>query len=142
MKRAVFALVLVCLFLTVCDIVAVELHYRPLGAWKRIWVWHCIFLWSAFLIPLVISYFLKSVVPLGTWLFFGFGLEDTVFYGLQGYLPDRFIGVSVLGVFEPSLLQVLVFNLIGILSIVSYVSFFGHVSVLDIGRKVYSSAKC
>ena len=113
-------LIVLCIALTVLDIAVVELHYRPLTAWNRIWVWHALFLWCAALAPAVACYFLKSLVPLGTWLYFLFGLEDRVFYGLQGYLPVRYWGVHILGVWEPALVEGLLFNLVGVVVIGVY----------------------
>ena len=59
-------------------------------------------------------------IPLATWLFFVFGLEDTMFYALQGYLPPQYWGVSVLGFWEPSLNLISFFNLLGLVTILLF----------------------
>jgi len=94
--------------------VVVEGYYRPLGAWDRIWVWHAICVTVFGSVPLVAAYCLRSFVPLVTWFCFLFGLEDTVFYGLQGYLPSQYLGIQVLDVCESSLVLVLQSNFVGL----------------------------
>jgi hypothetical protein len=119
-RKTWLSLTFLCLVLTILDIVVVESHYRPLQAWDRIWVWHGIYRTIFVLIPLLVSYVLKSFVPLATWFFFLFGLEDTLFYALQGYLPVQYPGISILGVWEPTLAFVLQINLLGIASIFAF----------------------
>jgi hypothetical protein len=108
-------LIILCLGLTILDIVVVEGHYRPLEAWDRIWVWHLIYRTVFLLTPLFVAYCLNSFVPLATWFFFLFGLEDTLFYLLQGFLPVQYLGVHVLGIWEPSMVQVLQLNFLGLI---------------------------
>ncbi len=118
--REYLSLVLLCLALTVLDIAVVEIHYRPLQAWDRIWVWHRIYTIVVFSTPVLLASVLSSSIPLATWLFFVFGLEDTMFYALQGYLPPQYWGVSVLGFWEPSLNLVSFFNLLGLITIILF----------------------
>lgn len=118
--KACFSVIILCLALTVLDIVVVEAHYRPLQAWDRIWIWHRIYMVIFVLAPVLLVYALNSLTPLYTWMFFVFGLEDTTFYALQGYLPPRYWGVSILGFWEPSLSLVLLINLLGPVTILLF----------------------
>jgi len=106
--------------LTLLDIIVVEGHYRPLSGWDRIWIWHTIYTTIFISTPLFVAYFLKSFVPIATWFYFLFGLEDTVFYGLQGYLPKQYPGIQILGIWEPQLNQVIQLNLLGLTIILAY----------------------
>jgi hypothetical protein len=108
-------LLLFFLVLTVLDIVVVELYYRPLRAWDRIWMYHLIYIVGLqYLIPLIWAIKEMSWHPLRLWILWFFGLEDTLFYLLQGYLPMQFLGVRIAGMYEPYLNQVIVLNLIGL----------------------------
>ena len=113
-------LIILCLGLTLLDIIVVEGYYRPLEAWDRIWVWHVIYRTVFMLTPLFFAYCLKSFVPLATWIYFLFGLEDTAFYLLQGSLPVKYLGIHVLGVWEPSMVQVLQLNFVGLIIILVF----------------------
>jgi len=117
-------LVTLCFLLTVLDIVVVENFYRPVchtsEDWQIIWKWHLIYRTLIVMVPLFAAVKLKSPIPLGTWIFFIFGLEDTLFYTLQGRLPSQYPGVAILGIWEPFLVQVLPLNIIGILLILAY----------------------
>jgi hypothetical protein len=70
--------------------------------------------------PLAASYFSRSLVPLATLFFFLFGLEDTLFYAMQGYLPLWYPGISVLWFWEPSLNLVLQMNFLGLIAILLF----------------------
>lgn len=118
-----FVVILLCFLLTLLDIIVVEGHYRPLQDWDRIWVWHRIHLTVFVITPLLMVYFLRSFVPLATWFFFHFGLEDTLFYALQGYLPPHYYGISILGFWEPSLNLVFQINLLGLIAILLFAVF-------------------
>ena len=73
------------------------------------------------LAPLLVAYYLKSSVPIATWFYFVFGLEDTIFYGLQGSLPKQYPGIQILGIWEPVLDQALQFNVLGLTIILVYI---------------------
>ena len=60
---------------------------------------------------------LRSLIPLSIIIAFTFGIEDTMFYALQSTLPARYIGVEILGVWQPSLATALAFNLLGLILI-------------------------
>jgi hypothetical protein len=49
-----------------------------------------------------------------------FGLEDTLFYTLQGRLPSQYPGVAIFGIWEPFLTQVLTINIMGLALILAY----------------------
>ena len=115
-----FVLIVICFILTLLDIIVVESYYRPSQAWDRIWVWHMIYRTIFIITPLVGSYFSRSLVPLVTLFFFLFGLEDTLFYALQGYLPLQYSGISVLWFWEPSLNLVLQMNFLGLTAILLF----------------------
>jgi hypothetical protein len=115
-----FVLTAICVFLTILDIGVVESYYRPIQAWDSIWVWHMIYRAIFIVTPVIASYFMKSLIPLATWFFFLFGLEDTLFYAFQGYLPQCYYGVSVLWFWEPSVTLVLQLNLVGLAAIMLF----------------------
>lgn len=106
------------LFLTVIDILMVETVFSPLEAWSLIGFWHLTYfiIISATLL-LLYHTTKKSWYLVGGVLFFMFGLEDTLFYALQGEQPEVYTGVSVLGVWEPSRTTVYLINLAGVLLI-------------------------
>ena len=117
MSKSVYALgltALTCLLLTLLDIFVVEIFFRPDQIWEEIWKYHY-FYWSLIIAtPVLLAWVTKSLVPFATWLFFGFGIEDTIFYALQGYLPDVYWGVSIMGNWEPTVNEVLTLNVIGV----------------------------
>ena len=94
-------LFILCFSLTLLDIVVVEGYFRPMQAWNSILIWHMIYRIIFITIPLIACYFFRHFAPLATWFFFIFGLEDTLFYALQGYLPLNYPGVYVLWFWEP-----------------------------------------
>lgn len=115
--------------LTLLDIAVVETFYRPAADWANIWRYHMIYWALITVLPLLGSYFTKSLLPLLTYVLFFFGVEDTLFYGLQGYLPETYWGVTIAGIFnEPALQTVLWLNIIGlVLSVVFAKSFYKRV---------------
>ncbi|MFA5364561.1 MAG: hypothetical protein WC325_05195 [Candidatus Bathyarchaeia archaeon] len=106
--------------MTILDIAVVESYYRPIQAWNSIWVWHLLYRTVFIVTPVIASYFMKSLIPLATWFFFLFGLEDTLFYAMQGYLPPLYYGVNVLWFWEPSVTMVLQMNLVGLAAILVF----------------------
>ena len=120
--RGLWALLLICFGLTVLDILVVETFFRSEGLWDLIIFWHVPYWIAIFLFPLIFAYETKSYIPLAGWLFFLFGLEDTLFYALQGSLPVRYWGVMVMGVWEPSLWFVLQVNVVGLFLMVLVVA--------------------
>ena len=105
---------LTCLVLTLLDIFVVEIFFRPEQIWGEIWKCHYVY-WSLIITtPVLLAWVMKSLVPFAVWLFFGFGIEDTLFYALQGYLPDIYWGVSIMGSWEPAVSEVLILNVIGV----------------------------
>jgi len=103
--------------LTLLDIIVVESYYRPADAWTSIWLWHSLYFVLYVGIPVLMSMRLRSLIPVSVIIAFAFGIEDTVFYALQSTLPPRYIGVEILGVWEPSLATALTFNLLGLIFI-------------------------
>jgi hypothetical protein len=118
--KAYSVLIILCLTLTLLDIIIVECYYRYLAGWDRIWIWHTIYTAIFILTPLFVAIWIKSWVPIATWFYFLFGLEDTLFYGLQGYLPKQYPGIQIFGIWEPTLNQVLQLNLLGLVVIIAY----------------------
>ena len=106
--------VLVFLLLTLLDIIVVEGYYRPTAAWGSIWFWHYLYFILYVGIPIFMALKLRSFVPLSMIVAFAFGIEDTLFYVLQFRLPATYVGVEILGVWEPSFTTGLIFNLIGL----------------------------
>ena len=113
-------LFILCFSLTLLDIVVVEGYFRPMQAWNSILIWHMIYRIIFITIPLIACYFFRHFAPLATWFFFIFGLEDTLFYALQGYLPLNYPGVYVLWFWEPSLNLVLQMNFLGLIAILLF----------------------
>jgi len=109
--------VLAFLLLTVLDIIVVEGYYRPNQAWSRVWTWHAVYFVLYVGTSVAMSLKLRSFVPLAIIVAFVFGIEDTVFYMLQFTLPARYLGVEILGVWQPSLTTGLAFNLLGLIAI-------------------------
>jgi len=101
-------------FLTLLDILIVELYYRPLEAWSGIWRYHVVYIALQYGIPLLWAIKTRSWYPLQTWILWLFGLEDTAFYLLQGRIPERFWGVSIAGVWQPGWDWVFTINTIGL----------------------------
>lgn len=120
-RFAVLVLVLLCFIIIFLDILFVEGYFRPLNQWASLWVWWIVLGGILVVLPLLVAYWIKSLIPLASWLFWFFGLEDTFFYGLQGYLPPVYHGVFVTGFWEPALYSVLQLNSIGIIVIVLFV---------------------
>ena len=139
--KVLLALIILCLSLTLLDIAMVETFYRPVCQtsedWQIIWKWHAVYASLIVTLPLLTAIKQKSFIPLGTWLFFIFGLEDTLFYALQGYLPQQYPGIQILGIWEPLMSQVLPINLLGVILIFSITLgnwkpiFSGRFSLLD-----------
>ena len=130
--KVCLVLVTLCFALTILDIIIVETFYRPICItsedWQIIWKWHMLYGALIAMVPLFVAIKLRSLIPLGTWLFFIFGLEDTLFYVLQGYLPLQYPGISILGIWEPLLVQVLPINLVGFSLILVFTLNIGNVS--------------
>jgi hypothetical protein len=126
----------------------VENFYRPFchtsEDWQTIWKWHLIYSTLIVTVPFLVAAKLKSLIPLGTWIFFVFGLEDTLFYTLQGRLPSQYPGVAILGIWEPFLTQVLPINIIGLALILAYTIGIGKVpritkGLIDSNIKKYTT---
>lgn len=115
-----FVLIALCISLTLLDILVVETFYRPTQAWDRIITWHIIYRTIFIITPMIAVHIFRNLAPLATWFFFIFGIEDTLFYALQGYLPTQFLGVYVLWFWEPALNMVLQANLLGLLTILMF----------------------
>lgn len=115
LKKPLSALVGLVLLLTILDIIVVETFYRPTGAWSQIWKYHLIYWTLIVTLPLIAAYKTQSLIPLLTYILFFFGVEDTLFYGLQGYLPKTYWGVSVAGFWQPNLNLVLALNAVGLM---------------------------
>ena len=117
--------IFLCLVLTFLDIFIVEIFYRPTEAWSEIWKYHY-FYWSLIVIlPLIVAVKTKTLYPFAVWIFFQFGLEDTLFYWLQLKNPPIYWGVTILTVFEPTWNLVLFFNVVGLIFIILFYKFVG-----------------
>ena len=114
LNRGLTVLVCLVLGLTVLDIAVVETVYRPTGNWSNIYVYHMVYWVLIAVLPLVGAYKTQSLAPLLTYVLFFFGVEDTLFYGLQGYLPSIYWGVNVATLWQPTVSTVLVLNVVGV----------------------------
>jgi len=115
-------LTLVYLFvLTGLDILVVEGYYRQTGTWDTILMWHLPFWWIGCIsLPIILAFVVRSIIPL--WITVAvllFGVEDTLFYAVQFHLPDKYVGVGILGIWEPSLFIGVMLTSIG-LSLLPY----------------------
>ena len=119
-KRIILFPIAFLFIMTLVDIVIVETLFRPTQAWQDIWIWHYFYVPLQFIIPLLVAWYFKSMIPTSALLFWHFGIEDTLFYAAQGYLPEKYWGVEMLGLYEPSLIQGLIINSFGIILILSY----------------------
>jgi len=128
-RTEVCALITALLFfaLVVLDIVVVEGIFRPAGLWNVIWLWNIIFWTVIILLPITVAIRLQTHLPLYVPLLVAFGLEDTAFYMLQLRLPMYYVGVSILGIWEPNRDIVLMLNLFAVV-IVAMIESFYHVS--------------
>jgi len=118
MRRVSVASLLLFLALTVVDIIVVESYYRPSGAWDTVWLWHQIYfiLWAS--LPLLLCVRLRRILPASVILAFLFGIEDTMFYLLQLRSPSPvYLGVAIVGIWEPTLQTGLAVNLLGLIMI-------------------------
>ena len=118
----IIAFLAISISLVLLDIFIVEIFYRPTEDWGNIWKYHCIYLGLIAILPIMASIKLRSLMPMATWIFFITGIEDTLFYWLQGYLPEIYWGVYVLGVWEAPLEFVLKANILGIVCILVYLA--------------------
>lgn len=109
-------LTLVYLFvLTGLDILVVEGYYRPTGTWGTISVWHLPLWWIGFItLPLILALSAQSIIPLWLPVAAKFGVEDTLYYMMQLRLPEKYQGVSILGIWEPSLFIGIMLTLVGV----------------------------
>ena len=118
MSRVSVASLLLFLGLTGLDIIVIESYYRPSGAWDTVWLWHQIYfiLWTS--LPILLSVRMRRILPVSVIVAFIFGIEDTMFYILQLHLPSPvYLGVAVLGVWEPTLRVGLGLNMLGFIMI-------------------------
>jgi hypothetical protein len=118
MRRASVASLLLFLLLTLIDITVVESYYRPSRAWDTIWLWQQIYaiLWTS--LPLLLCVRLRRILPASVIVAFVFGVEDTMFYFLQLRSPSPvYLGVAILGIWEPTLETGLAVNMLGLIMI-------------------------
>jgi hypothetical protein len=96
----------------------VEFYFRPREAWDTIWFWHLVYfvLWTS--LPLLLCVRLRRILPASVIVAFLFGIEDTMFYFLQMRSPSPvYLGVAILGIWEPTLQTGLALNLLGFIMI-------------------------
>ncbi len=100
--------------LVVLDIAVVESIFRPFKLWNAIWMWYIVFATLVIVLPIAVCIWMQTHLPLYIPLLNAFGLEDTAFYLLQLQLPTYYVGVSILGIWEPNRYTVLMLNLVGV----------------------------
>ena len=118
--KAISATILTLFFVTLLDILVIVYLWLPspttsFGS-KLPWFWWIPLNFIVFFLPLAVSWLLNSKLPLLNYLFFIFGVEDTLFY-LIAYktIPEVYHGIYYLGVFfAPSKHIVLVGNLVAV----------------------------
>lgn len=100
--------------LTLVDIIVIEFHYGPVGDWNELWRYHVIYWALQSGIPLLWAIKAKSWQPLRILPLWLFGLEDTAFYLLQWRIPEKFWGISMVGIWEPGWGWALAMNTTGL----------------------------
>jgi hypothetical protein len=115
--------ILLFLSLVLLDIVVVESFFRPSSLWGTIWVWNIAYLTVILVATIAVAGWTRSHLPLYALVLFAFGLEDTAFYSLQLKAPAYYVGVSILGIWEPQRNLVLTLNLLG-LALVAVIELF------------------
>jgi hypothetical protein len=101
---------------TLTDLIIVEGVFRPLQAWNLIWRWHLVFflMFLTFTALLGLAYRKLILFSALTGIYLFLGIEDTLYYLLRDLsLPAKYLGITLLGVYEPSTLQVLAMNIVG-----------------------------
>jgi hypothetical protein len=118
--KAMFATILLLLLLTFLDILVIVYLWLPspttsFGS-KLPWFWWIPFGFIQFFLPLAVSWLLNSKLPLLNYLFFTFGIEDTLFYLIaHKTIPEVYQGIYYLGVFfAPPKHIVLIGNLVAV----------------------------
>ena len=79
-------------------------------------------------VPVVVAIWMRSRFPLYIPLLIAFGLEDTAFYSLQLKAPAYYVGISILGIWEPRRDLALTLNLLGVGGVAVIELFHSHVS--------------
>ena len=110
--------VLIFLVLVALDIAVVESIFRPSALWNKIWMWYLVFGTLVVLLPLMVAARMQTHLPLYIPILVAFGLEDTAFYSLQLKMPTYYVGISILGIWQPDRGVALVLNLLGVLTVV------------------------
>ncbi len=102
--EAMFATILILLFVTLLDIYVIVYLWSPsrtisFGS-ELPWFWWIPLGFIEFFLPLAVSWFFNNRLPLLNYLFFVFGVEDTLFC-LLAYksVPEIYHGIYYLGVF-------------------------------------------
>lgn len=104
--------------LVALDIVIVESIFRPSALWNKIWMWYIVFGTLVIVLPLMVAAGMQTHLPLYIPILVAFGLEDTAFYSLQLKMPTYYVGISILGIWEPKRDVALILNLLGVLIVV------------------------
>jgi hypothetical protein len=80
-------------------------------------LYHEVFFALWVFIVVLLAYKYRSILPLSIIVAGFFGIEDATFYLLQLKLPSTYLGVEVLGVWQPPRSMVLFINTFGLLII-------------------------
>jgi hypothetical protein len=110
--------------LAALDIAVVEGIFRPFRLWNAIWLWNIVFWTMIIMLPLTVALRMQTHLPLYIPLLVAFGVEDTAFYLLQLKLPVYYVGVSILGIWEPNRDIVLALNLVAVIIVLIIESFY------------------
>lgn len=118
--EGMFATLLILFSITLLDILVIVYLWLPSPTTSfgspLPWFWWIPMNFIVFFLPLAVSWLLHSKLPLLNYLFFIFGVEDTLFYLLAyRHIPEIYQGIYYLGVFyAPPKHIVLVGNLIAV----------------------------
>lgn len=118
--KAFFATIITLILVTLLDILVIFYLWLPSPTTSfgspLPWFWWIPFGFIQFFLPLSVSWLMHSRLPLLNYLFFTFGIEDTLFYLIATKsIPEIYHGIYYLGVFfAPPKHVVLLGNLVAI----------------------------
>jgi len=118
--KSMFATIAILFCVTFLDVFVIKCLWLPHPATsfgsELPWFWWIPLNFIVLFLPLAASWLLNSKLPLLNYLFFLFGIEDTLFYIIaEQRIPETYLGIYYLGVFfAPPKHVVLAGNLIAV----------------------------
>ena len=113
---AMFATLLFFLVATMMDIAVLNLcFWTGMVSWEKIPYYHNVWRSLWIVAPLILIMKYQSLVPVVADICFLYGVEDTVFYLVQGIIPAKFTGAFLCSFWEPTWNQVIFLNINGLI---------------------------